>query len=91
MDTTRLQARIDALLINPATGKAWQRFSPYLGVVALDLQEKLEQAGKDGGLDALLNEFDKLRLSEDLHQLRIALANVLHNNADRVQLGLRVP
>jgi len=91
MDTDRLQARIDAALINPETGQAWTRFSPYLGVVALDLQDKLERAGTEGDLEALLDEFDRLKISEDPHRLRVALATVLFNSPVRAQLGLRVP
>ena len=91
MDIGRLQARINASLINPETGKAWMRFSPYLSVVALDLQDKLERAAKDGGLETLMDEFDRLRQSEDPDRLRIALATVLFNNPVRAGLGLRLP
>jgi hypothetical protein len=91
MDLGKLQERIDAALINPETGRAWMHFSPYLSSVALDLQEKLERAAETGGLEALMDEFDRLRRSEDPHRLRVALATVLFHHPARIELGLRVP
>jgi hypothetical protein len=90
-DTEKLQARIDASLLDPETGRPWVRFSPYLSSMAIDLQDKLEQARKNGGFDSMMDEFDRLLQSEDRNRLRAALATVLFRDPLRAKLGLRIP
>jgi hypothetical protein len=91
MDKRELQERIDAALINPETGRPWQRYSPYLSTVANDLQIELESAGRDGGLEGILDRFDGLLSVADPFLLRVALATVLYHHPLRETLGLRVP
>jgi hypothetical protein len=91
MDLEKLQGRIDAALVNPETGRPWIHFSPYLSSIAVGFQDKLEEALKKGGLEALLDEFERLLQSEDPYRLRVALATVLFYDGARAELGLRVP
>jgi hypothetical protein len=90
-DVAKLQARIDAALTNPETGRPWMYSSPYLGSIAVGLQDRLKKTAREGGLDAMMDEFDRLRQVEDEHQLRIALAQVLFNDPVRQELGIRLP
>jgi hypothetical protein len=91
MDMEKLQGRINAALVNPETGQPWMHFSPYLSSIAVDFQDKLEDALKKGGLEALMDEFECLQPLEDPHRLRLALATVLFYDRSRAELGLRVP
>jgi len=91
MDQNQLQARIDAALIDRQSGRAWVYSSPYLSSLAADLQDKLRKAAESGGLEAMLDEFDRLAQAENSDRLRIALAQVLFNDPTRQRLGLRLP
>ena len=91
MDVGKIQARIDAALIDPQSRLNWWYSSPYLSSLAVDLQDKLRKAADEGGLEAMLDEFDRLAQVEDSDRLRIALAQVLFNDPVRQRLGLRLP
>jgi hypothetical protein len=91
MDAAALQARIDAALRDPLTGAPKLRFTPYLLVVATELQDKLEAASRQGGVPAILDEFERLLQHENPQLLRRALANVLFYHPQAAALGLRVP
>jgi hypothetical protein len=84
---SRLQARIDAAL-------AGARHSPYLATFAGDLQRRLEEAGRGGGLagiERMLDEFEAMRRTEDPGRARSALLAVLADHPELPPLGLAVP
>ncbi len=86
----RLQARINAALQETREETPASRFSPYLqdsgGVVA-----SMMEAARDGGVEAALDLFDRLRASEDLGLLRHALMRFLVEHPAAGKLGLRIP
>jgi len=86
-----IQARVDEALIDPRTGKPWHRFSPYLTSVAIPLQERLESSAKAGGLDALMDEFERLLPHEEPFSLRLALMAVLSEHPLARQAGVKLP
>lgn len=88
--TERLQARIDAALRETPEETSRTRFSPYLHR-SDDLGEQLMQAARDGGIEAALDVFDRLRDSEDPGRLRHALITFLVDFPEVYQSGLRVP
>jgi hypothetical protein len=91
MDARQLQSRMDEALVNPDTGKPWLKYSPYLSSVGIHLQERLEAAAKEGGLEAMLDEYDRLNATEDPAHLRMALTTVLHHYLEAEELGVRLP
>jgi alkanesulfonate monooxygenase SsuD/methylene tetrahydromethanopterin reductase-like flavin-dependent oxidoreductase (luciferase family) len=86
-----LQQRIDAALRDPHTNLPRIRFSPYLSVVAGDLQDKLTAAAQRDGVEGILDEFERLEASQDPELLRRALVNVLYYDSAARSLGLQVP
>jgi hypothetical protein len=83
-----LQRRIDAaLLSDPAAPRT---FSEYRDS-ADDLIDRLWSAARDGGVQAALDEFDRLRGSEDPRRLQHALTQFVAHYPEASKAGLRVP
>jgi len=83
-----LQQRIDdALRSDPG---APRRFSEYRDS-ATDLVDRLWTAASRGGAAAALDEFDRLRPTEDPARLRHALMQLITHHPDVSRIGLRIP
>ncbi len=83
-----LQRRIDAALRETPEEQAESRFSDYADS-AFDLTQRLMAAARKGGAEAALDEFDRLKETEDLGRLRRALQEFLTH--DPAAAGLRIP
>jgi hypothetical protein len=74
--------------------RARSTFSEYAPRAAAPIRERLERAVGVGGIEgveSVLDEFDRMSLSEDPLALRYALQLFLTHNRHAVALGLRVP
>ena len=82
------QQRIDSALRELPEESATNRFSDYRDT-AIDITRRLMAAARQGGVDAALDEFDRLRESEDHGRLRRALQEFVTH--DPAAAGLQVP
>lgn len=96
-DTVRLQKiqqRIDSVLRESPKDRQDSRFSPFIAEMRPDFENQLMSAASSGGLDgieAALDEFDRLAANEDHGRLMHALLVFLTHNSEVAKLGLRVP
>ena len=90
----RLQERINEALREDLEATAESDFSEYMPDTATPLTERLarvaQQRGVEG-MEAALDEFDRLKQSEDLARLQHALMLFLSEHPAATQLGLRIP
>lgn len=89
-----LQARIDRVLHEPLSEAGTSAFSSYMPGASTGLQDALlasTSAGHLAGLEAMLDEFDRLRPMVDAGALRHALSVVLTDHPAVAELGLRLP
>jgi hypothetical protein len=89
-----LTLRVQAALRETPQMRARSRFSEYAPRAAAPLRERLERAADAGGIEgieAALDEFDRMNASEDPLALRHALQLFLTHNRHAVALGLQVP
>jgi hypothetical protein len=83
-----LQRRIDtALRADPHEART---FSEYRDSTD-DVLDRLWAAAQDGGVEAALDEFDRLRSRENPGRLRHALMQFIAQHPDAAKAGLRVP
>lgn len=90
----KIQQRIDSVLRESPKDRLESRFSPFIAEVEPDLENQLMSAASPGGIDgveAALDEFDRLAANEDSGRLRHALLIFLTHNSDVATLGLRIP
>ena len=90
----RLQERINEALREDLEATAESDFSEYIPDTATPLTQRLamvaQQKGVEG-MEAALDEFDRLKQSEDLARLQHALMLFLSEHPAATELGLRVP
>jgi hypothetical protein len=84
----QLQQRVNAAL--RADRATHRTFSEYRDS-ASDLVDRLWAAASNGGAAAALDEFDRLRGSEDPTRLRYALMELIAHHPDVSNIGLRIP
>ena len=90
----RLQERINQALREDLEATAESDFSEYIPDTATPLTERLAQVAQQRGvegMEAALDEFDRLKQSEDLARLQHALMLFLSEHPAATQLGLRIP
>ena len=90
----RLQERINEALREDLEATAESDFSEYIPDTATPLTQRLAQVAQQRGIEgmeAALDEFDRLRQSEDLARLQHALMLFLSEHPAATQLGLRIP
>ena len=91
----RLQERINKALREDLEATAESDFSEYIPDTATSLTRRLTQAAAQQrgieGMEAALDEFDRLKQSEDLARLQHALLLFLTQHPAATQLGLRIP
>jgi hypothetical protein len=90
----RLQERINEALREDLEATAESDFSEYMPDTATPLTERLAQVAQQRGvegMEAALDEFDRLKRSEDLARLQHALMLFLSEHPAATQLGLRIP
>lgn len=90
----RLQERINEALREDLGATAESDFSEYMPDTATPLTQRLAQAAQQRGvegMEAALDEFDRLKQSEDLARLQHALMLFLSEHPAATQLGLRIP
>jgi|SRR5215211_1690889 len=90
----KIQQRIDSLLRESPKDRLETRFSPYIAEMEPDLENQLMSAASSGGMDgieAALDQFDRLAANEDRGRLRHALLMVLTHNSEVARLGIRIP
>lgn len=90
----KIQQRIDSFLRESPKDRRESRFSPYIAERKPDLENQLMSAASSGGLDgveAALDEFDRLAAKEDVGRLRQALLIFLTHDSRVSKLGLRIP
>jgi len=90
----KIQQRIDSLLRESPKDRLETRFSPYIAEMEPDLENQLMSAASSGGMDgieAALDQFDRLAANEDRGRLRHALLIVLTHNSEVARLGIRIP
>jgi hypothetical protein len=90
----RLQRRINEALHEDLEATAESNFSEYMPDSATPLTERLVQAAQQRGvegMEAALDEFDRLKQSEDLARLQHALMLFLSEHPAATELGLRIP
>jgi hypothetical protein len=88
-----LQARIDEALREPVEQADVRSFSEYMPGASVALQDELLRAGGADpvtNVEAILDAFDRLRVSGD-PALRHALSVVLTHHPATAELGLRLP
>jgi hypothetical protein len=92
-----IQQRIDSALRESPQDRLQSRFSPYIADSKPDLENQLASAaaaspseGLDG-VEAVLDEFERLATREDPGRLRHALLIYLTHDSQVAKLGLRVP
>jgi hypothetical protein len=89
-----LERRVQKALRESPEMRARSTFSEYAPRGGSAIRERLERAASAGGIEGIesaLDEFDRMRLSEDPLALRYALQLFLTQHHDAVTLGLRVP
>jgi hypothetical protein len=82
----RAQKRIDAAVVG-------LRYSPYLKVYGVELQERLKQASQCGGIEGIhraLDEFDSLFITDDAIRARYVLLAFLVSHPEVAELGLEI-
>ena len=90
----RLQERINEALREDLEATAESSFSEYMPDTATPLTQRLTQAAQQKGvegMEAALDEFDRLKQSEDLARLQHALMLFLSEHPAATELGLRIP
>jgi hypothetical protein len=90
----KIQQRIDSVLRESPKDRRESRFSQYIAESKPDLENKLMSAASFGGLEgveAALDEFDRLASKEDRGRLRHALLIFLTHDSRVAKLGLRIP
>lgn len=90
----KIQQRIDSALRESPQDRLQSRFSPYIAENKPDLGNQLTSAASSEGLDgveAVLDEFERLAAKEDRGRLNHALLIFLTHDSRVARLGLRVP
>ncbi len=90
----KIQQRIDSALRESLEDRRQSRFSPYIAERKPDLENQLMSgASRDGleGVEAVLDEFDRLAAKEDPGRLRHALMIFLTHDSRVAKLGLHIP
>jgi len=90
----RLQERIAAALREDAEATRRSDFSEYLPDASTPLTRLLARAAQAGGakgIEAALDEFERLAAREDLPRLQHALMLFLSQHPAAARLGLRIP
>ena len=90
----KIQQRINSVLRESPQDRLESRFSPFIGGTKPDFENQLMSAASSGGLDgieAALNEFDRLAVTEDRGRLRHALLVILTHDPQVAKLGLHIP
>lgn len=90
----KIQQRIDSALRESPKDRRESRFSPYIAESKPDLENQLMSAASSEGLDgveAALDEFDRLAAKEDGGRLRHALMIFLTHDSRVDKIGLRIP
>lgn len=90
MDLTELQSRVDAALRETPEEEEAELFSDY-AEPADDLTQRLMEAARAGGVEAALDEHDRLRGSEKVRRLQRALMEFITHDPLAHEAGLRVP
>jgi hypothetical protein len=89
-----LTQRIQAALRETPEMRSRSKFSEYAPRVAASLRARLDQAAESGGIggvEAALDEFDRMDATEDPLALRHALQLFITHNRHALALGLEVP
>jgi hypothetical protein len=89
-----LQKRINEALHEDLEATAESDFSEYMPDTTTPLTQRLSQAAQQRGIEgmeAALDEFDRLKQSEDLARLQHALMLFLSEHPAATELGLRIP
>jgi hypothetical protein len=92
-----IQQRIDSALWETPQDRLQSRFSPYIADSKPDLENQLASAAATSssegldGVEAVLDEFERLAAKEDLGRLRHALLIFLTHDSRVAKLGLNVP
>jgi len=89
-----LQKRIDSLLKQTPDMQRKTRFADYRPDHTPEIVQKLMQAATPGGtkgVEAALNEFDRLAVKEDIGRMQHALMLFLMHDSAANELGLRIP
>ena len=90
----KIQQRIDSALRESPNDRQESRFSPYIAESKPDFENQLVSAASSEGLDgveAALDEFDRLAAKEDGGRLRHALMIFLTHDSRVDKIGLRIP
>ena len=90
----KVQERINEALHEDLEATAESSFSEYMPDTATPLTEQLARAAQQKGvegMEAALDEFDRLKQSEDLARLQHALMLFLSEHPAATELGLRIP
>jgi hypothetical protein len=90
----KLQERINSALRTRPEDVAGSNFSPYMPNSASQLTRRLTQAAGAGGIEgveAVMDEFERLVEHEDLARAQYALMSFLTNHPVATRLRLRVP
>jgi hypothetical protein len=93
----KIQHRIDSALRESPQDRLQSRFSPYIADSKPDLDNQLASAAAASpseeldGVEAVLDEFERLATKEDRGRLRYALLVFLAHDSRVAKLGLRVP
>ena len=89
----RLQQRLDEALRDDVEARQESDFSDYVPAASTSVTQRLHQAAQDKGiegLEAALDEFDRLRDQVDLPRLQHALMVFLSQHPAAARLGLRI-
>lgn len=89
-----LQSRIREMLRETPEEAGGRRFTPFMVTAGPDYESRLAQAAAQGGIEgieAALDEFDRLAPQADRGRLRYALMIFLTHHPDVARLGLSIP
>ena len=89
----RLQERLDEALRDDVEARGKSNFSDYIPAASTSVTDRLHRIARDKGiegLEAALDEFERLRHEEDLPRLQHALMVFLSQHPAAAQLGLRI-
>lgn len=89
-----LQARINEALSETPEGRAGSKFSPYLPNPGVEMAGNLMRAAECGGaegIEAALDEFDRLLTGGDRLLARYSLLLFLTHHPEVAKLGLHIP